>query len=350
MDQEPHAATGAAAAALVTQAGCGRWFVRQGRLRSGWRVALYLIVARFIDLVGAAALAVAVGVVLAFLLTRQGVGQTDLVSRLQDFFVHVYDHPTVILAFEAERVIVIVAVVWLFRRLLDKRSFRSLGFELSNGWLREFLAGFAFTTAGWAAIFGLALAMSAVSVAGFQWSGGDWGTVLGGLAYGFLLNILVGVAEETDARGYMLQNLAEGIRFWPALLVSSLYFALLHLLNPGAGVTSTIGILFAGILLALGYYATGRLWFSIGMHAAWNFAEGPIFGFLVSGLNMGGLLKLNVTGPDWLMGGGFGPEAGALAVAVEVVMIAVLFVWARSRPRISAAPSPALSGASTNHD
>jgi uncharacterized protein len=129
----------------------------------------------------------------------------------------------------------------------------------------------------------------------------------------------------------MLQNLAEGIRFWPALFVSSLYFGLLHLLNPGAGVASTAGILLAGILLALGYYATGRLWFSIGMHAAWNFAEGPVFGFLVSGLNMGGLFQLKINGPDWLMGGGFGPEAGALAVGVEVAMIVALFVWARRK-------------------
>jgi hypothetical protein len=146
---------------------------------------------------------------------------------------------------------------------------------------------------------------------------------------------MVGLVEETDARGYILQNLAEGIRFWPAVLVSSLYFGLLHLLNPGAGVTSTLGIFFAGVLLALGYYATGRLWFSIGLHAGWNFAEGPILGFLVSGLNMGGLFRLRITGPDWLMGGAFGPEAGALAVVVEAVMILVLFGWARARRTVS---------------
>jgi uncharacterized protein len=333
---------------VVTQGkGCAQWFVRDGRLRSGWRVALYMVGARLLDVIGSILLGLIVGVVLAFLFTQQGVPASGLANRLMDYFRDIYAHPPVILAFEAERVVVILGLVWLFRRFLDKRPFRTLGFQFTRGWWQEFLAGFGFSLAGWAAIFVLSLGLSAATITGFQWSSGNVSAVAGGLAYGLLLNIMVGVAEETDARGYILQNLAEGVRFWPAVLISSLYFGLLHLLNPGAGLTSTIGIFFAGVLLALGYYATGRLWFSIGMHAAWNFAEGPIFGFLVSGLNMGGLFQLRITGPDWLMGGGFGPEAGLLAVAVEIVLIVVLFAWAQRHSHIAtgrAVPDQAVVG------
>ncbi len=63
------------------------------------------------------------------------------------------------------------------------------------------------------------------------------------------------------------------------------------------------------------------------MHAAWNFAEGPVFGFPVSGLDMGGLFRLQITGPDWLTGGAFGPEAGALAIAMEIALSAILGAW-----------------------
>ncbi|HEX9076766.1 MAG TPA: type II CAAX endopeptidase family protein [Anaerolineae bacterium] len=319
--------------------GCAAWFVRDGRLRSGWRVTVYTIIARLGDLVGSIWLGILIGLALAAVLVLQGVPPEELGRRIAGYFLNLSDHPWILFLFQVERLAIVLALVWLFRRFVDKRSFLSLGFSLSPGWWRQALAGFGYSMAGWAAIFVLSLTLGAATITGFGWASGNWTAVAGGLLYGLLLNIAVGVAEETDARGYVLQNLAEGIHFWPAVLVSSLYFGILHLLNPGAGVTSTLGIFFAGVLLALGYYATGRLWFSIGMHAAWNFAEGPIFGFLVSGLNMGGLFRLQITGPDWLMGGAFGPEAGVLAVAVEVVMILVLFGWARAK-HVGIYPSP----------
>jgi hypothetical protein len=65
------------------------------------------------------------------------------------------------------------------------------------------------------------------------------------------------------------------------------------------------------------------------MHAAWNFSEGPLFGFPVSGLDMSALFQLRIQGPEWLMGGPFGPEAGALAIFAEIAMIGVLFGWTR---------------------
>ncbi len=223
--------------------------------------------------------------------------------------------------------LITLVAIWIFRLWIDRRPFRDLGFQFARGWWREFAAGFGFVIIAWGAIFGLALAIGGTVLMGFVWNDTSWSVILRELGVALLFNLMVGVTEEADARGYMLQNLAEGIRFMPAIVVSSFYFAVLHRLNPGAGLLSTVGIFVAGVLLAMGYYATRRLWFPIGMHAAWNFAEGPLFGFPVSGLNMGGLLQLNVSGPEWLMGGAFGPEAGAVAIGVEVAMIGLLMVW-----------------------
>ncbi len=313
--------------------GCIGWFVRGGRLRSGWRVTLYLIAARLLDLASSIAIGLLVAVFIARPLAQQGLSPAEIVSRISAMFSNIFSYPALILGSEATRLVLVLALVWLFRRFIDKKSFRSLGFELTRGWWLELLSGFGLIVVAWGAIFMLSVAFGAASIGGLAWDNGGWVAVFESLFVGLVFNLMVGITEETDARGYVLQNLAEGIRFWPAVVVSSAYFGLLHILNPGAGVASTLGIFFAGVLLALGYYATGRLWFSIGMHAAWNFAEGPIFGFLVSGIKMGGIFDTRVSGPDWLMGGGFGPEAGVLAVGVEIILIVLLYTWARSRRR-----------------
>ncbi len=321
LETNPAVATG--------RTGCMRVFVREGRLRSGWRVAAYVVTARVADLLAALVIGSVLAVVLAIAFVQAGVEVEQFGPRIVAMLSKPIDYPAIGLGLQSVRLIVVLAVVWFFRHWIDRRSFASLGLERAHGWWREVLAGFAFSLAAWVVIFLLSLGLGSVTIAGFPPVDSGWETALVGLAVGLGLNALVGFGEEVDARGYVLQNLAEGIRFWPAVLVSAVYFGVLHLLNPGAGLGSTVGIVFAGILLASGYHATGRLWFSIGMHAAWNFAEGPVFGFPVSGLDMGGLLRLNISGPDWLMGGAFGPEAGGLVIGVEVAMIALLLAWAR---------------------
>ncbi len=308
--------------------GCLGWFVRDGRLRSGWRVLLYLIATLLVQF----AIAFAIGIALAVVMFTQGISPQELGQRIAPLVSGISGLSPLGLGFRFVYTLIVVGIVWLFRHFLDKRSFRSLGFQFARGWWLEALAGFAFAILMWGVIFLLSLTFGAATVVSFEWERTNGLAILGGLLLGLLFNICVGIAEETDARGYILQNLAEGIRFFPAVLLSSLYFGMLHLLNPGAGLASTLGILFAGLLLAMGYYATGRLWFPIALHAGWNFAEGPLFGFLVSGLKMGGLFDLRVSGPDWLMGGAFGPEAGALAIVVEIVAAALLFAfgWRRN--------------------
>lgn len=289
-----------------------RWFVRDARLRSGWRVTLYT-------------LAFLVSLIVFYFAFAAIVGPASLMEIVE----RPLDFPVRFLSFYFVQTLLGLGVIWAFRKWIDRRPFLNLGFNLSHGWVGEFALGFAFVIAAWCIIFFLSLAFRTVTIIDLGRNTRDPGAILGWLMIGLILNFMVGVAEEANARGYVLQNLAEGIGIVPAIAVSSIYFALLHILNPGGGLLSTVGIFFAGVLLAMGYYLTRRLWFSIGMHAAWNFAEGPIFGFPVSGLDMSALFQLRVTGPDWLMGGPFGPEAGVLAIIAEMMMIGVLIAWTR---------------------
>jgi hypothetical protein len=314
---------------MQNHSGCASWFIRDGRLRSGWRVTLYVFSARFAQVLAAIIFGLVSAAILFAARSDQLTSPEQIINHLVAELSNVATFSPLALGFRVWDALVILAIVFLFRRVMDRRSFRSLGFDFARGGWIELLAGFAFIVIAWSAIFLAAILSGAVTIIGFAWDAKSWLTILGALANGLIFNLLVALAEETDSRGYILQNLAEGIRFVPAILVSSAYFGALHLLNPGAGLASTIGIFFAGVLLALGYAATRRLWFPIGMHAAWNFAEGPLFGFPVSGLDMGGLFRLKITGPDWLTGGAFGPEAGALAIVMEIALIAILFAWTR---------------------
>ncbi|MES2866579.1 MAG: CPBP family intramembrane glutamic endopeptidase, partial [Actinomycetota bacterium] len=123
---------------------------------------------------------------------------------------------------------------------------------------------------------------------------------------------------------------------WLALAVSAVLFGLVHLVNPGATVWGAIAIAVeAGLMLAAAYVATGSLWLSIGLHLGWNIATVAIFGTVTSGSeSRGAIVTATTSGPDWLTGGAFGPEASVIAVIVCSAATAVLIRIARRRGRI----------------
>jgi len=125
-----------------------------------------------------------------------------------------------------------------------------------------------------------------------------------------------GVAEEILVRGVIFRITEEGLGTWLALVISSLLFGLAHAANPHASVVSALAVaLEAGVLLAAAFVLTRRLWLAIGLHFAWNFVQGGVFGVAVSGHEIGGLLKGRLSGPAILSGGPFGAEASVFAVA-----------------------------------
>ena len=140
----------------------------------------------------------------------------------------------------------------------------------------------------------------------------------------FIIFILVGFNEEFLFRGYHLQTITSGLNLFWGLIISSIIFGGLHLGNPNATWVSAAGIFFAGLFLAYGYIRTQQLWLSIGLHLGWNFFEGVVFGFPVSGLSIYPLMNIKVSGPVAWTGGAFGPEAGLIilpALALGAILI-----------------------------
>lgn len=223
------------------------------------------------------------------------------------------------------------ASIYVARRWLDKRSFESLGLRLNPQALKDTLAGIGITFAQFIFIFGVMLAFNWLTFEGFAWQFDPINTVITSTFTFFIVFIFVGWNEELLSRGYHLQTLASGLNLFWGVVISSAVFGLLHLQNPSATWVSTAGIFFAGIFLAYGYLRTKQLWLSIGLHIGWNFCEGVVFGFPVSGLETYALTRIEITGPELWTGGPFGPEAGLIVLPSLLVGAALIYLYTKNR-------------------
>jgi len=139
--------------------------------------------------------------------------------------------------------------------------------------------------------------------------------------------ILSGVLEELLIRGILFRIMEESLGTWIALVISALIFGALHLANPNATWWAGLAIAIeAGVMLAASFVYTRRLWLPIGIHIAWNFVQGGIFGVAVSGVEAKGLLQSTLSGPAILSGGEFGTETSIFAVIV-CLTAGIYFVW-----------------------
>lgn len=146
-----------------------------------------------------------------------------------------------------------------------------------------------------------------------------------------------GVVEEIMIRAILLRLIWRAFGPWIAFAASAALFGFGHIANPNATVFAAISIaLEAGIMLGAFYALTGRIWVSIGVHAAWNFAQGYVFGAAVSGGDFGPAMARStaVSGaPEWLTGGAFGPEASlpALVICTMVGAVVMTLAWRKGQ-------------------
>ncbi len=173
--------------------------------------------------------------------------------------------------------------------------------------------------------------MAAVPVGGARWLG-DEGSGIAFLveATGLLLALApAALSEEVIFRGVPLVLLAAVLgRGW-AVVLTSAAFALAHLWNPGATLLGVANIGLAGVFLGAMFYTPGGLWTAFGAHLGWNVALAAL-GAAVSGFPFDiPWLDYAPGGPDWLTGGGFGPEGGLIATTALAGGVAIALGWAR---------------------
>ena len=228
----------------------------------------------------------------------------------------------------------ILSATYLARRFLDYRSFSSLGFQIDWSAVSDLIIGFIIPGLMMALIYLVEYAAGWTQFQGWSWQTVGIGQSLIGLLGGLSAFILVGISEELFSRGYHLQNLMDGLNLHWALFLSSSVFALLHFFNPSRSLMSTLGLLAAGYVLAYGWVRTRRLWLPIGLHVGWNFFEGNVFGFQVSGLDTFRLVLHTPSGPEFITGGTFGPEAGLIALPAMLLGAWLVKLYTRDRVKI----------------
>ncbi len=208
-----------------------------------------------------------------------------------------------------------------FVRVIERRRVVELG---SAGAARELGAGFALGFVLFSLTMLVLWLFGAVDVV----AAGGW-TAFG---YPLLDAVIAAVTEEVLMRGVVFRIVEESLGSWIALAFSAALFGALHAFNRGATATSSIAIaLEAGVLLAAVFMLTRRLWMVFGLHIAWNFTEGGIFGASVSGGDAHGVFASQFHGRDVLTGGEFGPEASIVAVVICFATGAFVLWRARNR-------------------
>jgi membrane protease YdiL (CAAX protease family) len=216
---------------------------------------------------------------------------------------------------------------WACCKFFEDLPGRSLGLALHRGWFRDFLSG---------SLVGVASLLLAAAIATF--SGGFhfalnapflFESVGKTLLVSCLIFIIAAAGEEALFRGYPLQTMARSHLAWVAIIITSIIFSYGHLNNPNAVPGFTfINTALAGLWLAIAYLRTRNLWFPLGIHWAWNWTMGAVLGLPVSGierLTPNPLLRATDLGPAWLTGGHYGLEGGAACTLA--LLLSTIFIW-----------------------
>jgi uncharacterized protein len=250
-------------------------------------------------------------------------------------------YPVVPLVSGVAGLVVAILTVWLSGRFLDRRPFSEFGFRLGAGWWLDLFFGLVLGALLMTVVFIVELGLGWVKVTGaFEVPGGAPFVI--SILFPAATFVCVGLSEEMVSRGYQLKNAAEGLNY-PALgpsgaillawISSSVFFGVLHADNPNATPISTLNIVLAGLMLGFGYVLSGELAIPIGLHITWNFFQGAVYGFPVSGFGAFGptLLTTEQGGPDLWTGGSFGPEGGLLVPGIMLLGMSLVALWTHLR-------------------
>lgn len=214
--------------------------------------------------------------------------------------------------------IVMIVVPMLFAKFLQKRKMRTLGFKKAGMW-KEYgmgiLVGFAMMTV---------IVLTGVLTGAMKLQFNE--NILTGAGIGMLLLLLLGflfqgMSEEVLCRSYFLVSLSrKNGNIWMAVVVNAVAFGLLHINSPGLTVLSMVNLILFGIFASIYFVKRGSIWGIAAIHSIWNFAQGNIYGVLVSGRNFGTTIFTSTINEDMTIinGGDFGLEGGILTTIVLV--------------------------------
>jgi membrane protease YdiL (CAAX protease family) len=226
--------------------------------------------------------------------------------------------------------VILIGTTFLVLGLVDHRPFKSVGLPLHPRLGVEWGQGILLSLLMISLVFVVEYALGYIHL---QWRGDSASAIGTSFVTTLLVFLWFGFGEELLFRGYLFQTLIEGTNQYIAILIMSVLFGAAHIANPNATPLGVANTVLAGVWLSVAYLKTRTLWFPTALHATWNFFQGFVYSFPVSGLHVGGgsLFVLEQSGPDWITGGSYGPEAGGLTTLV--LLAAILYILRSSSIR-----------------
>jgi membrane protease YdiL (CAAX protease family) len=221
--------------------------------------------------------------------------------------------------------LLLLLVTWICIKV-RKESLSDVGMGVNKRWFKHFFAG---TFAGLGMMFATVALIWFVGGVTFELDENrNWQV----LSYGFYLFLVGSLVEEILHRGFIFQRLIDGIGVWGAQLLIASLFVLGHWENPGmlgtTQVFASLDLFIGSLVLGLAYLKTRSLALPIGLHLGWNWAQGNILGFGVSGFDHAGWFKPVFHGmEEWMTGGDFGPEASIFSVIISIITLVILIRW-----------------------
>lgn len=300
------------------------------RLRAFWRLLLQGIIYFLFMML----MQIFLGIVIGMIAVASGIPPTDS-NAIQSFAA---DIPWLSPISSFFSLVAIFISYWIATKI-DKRPFKNFGFHFSRQWWLDFGFGLFLGTFLMVFIFAVEYLIGWIKITATITAPAG-GSFLVGILSALVTFLCVGISEEMLFRGYQIRNLAEGIQgriLHPkmALLVSYLLassvFGVAHAANPNATLMSSLFLIIAGLFLGLGYILTGELAIPIGLHITWNFFQGNVFGFPVSGTDAGStIVAIQQNGPALWTGGAFGPESGLIGLIAIAIGCGLIFLWIKS--------------------
>lgn len=230
---------------------------------------------------------------------------------------------------EAFMLIAITFMSYILLRFGENKTMSELGFRFSGRFgdiMMGFVVAFLIISIGFYLLYQLHV-LKIVKVHFYQKE----------FIFNIILFLMVAISEELMMRGYILGRLLRTKlnKYW-ALIISAAIFSIMHAMNSNISFLPLFSIFLAGILLGATYIYTHNLAYPISLHFFWNFIQGPVLGYNVSGMSTHTVFEIKEKGSTFLAGGKFGFEGSVVCIVLVLIFIGFTFWIMENKKRSNA--------------
>lgn len=293
---------------------------RNSSLRSGWKIAIVLIFFLIITTLTQ----VVIGTIYAL---SKFLSDPSLMNNPRNISNALNLNSSINFISMLSQCICMIISIFIFWKKFDKKPIKNIGLINIKHGSRDLILGLIFGGLALTIVFFILYATGNVKFIG---SFNNPSFSISALT-GLILFIFVGINEEMFARGYCFTALNQSTNKWIAIVVSSIIFAAMHSFNAGISFLSYVNLFLYALLAMYMTIKSKNLWMSIGFHITWNYFQGNVFGFLVSGNETNGIYTVRNTSDNIINGGSFGPEGGL--VVTLILLLFFIFIWKFYTPK-----------------